>query len=194
MGAPDLPLTPPAVTPHSLLGSAPLKREDLPYRLCVGMMVLNASGQVWMGRRKPKWLTDARALSWQLPTDGMWQMPQGGIGHHELVEDAVMRELEEETAVRQARIIGEIPSRLTYDLPDDLLGVALKGRYRGQHQHWFALRFEGTDADINIAERNGLKAEFDAWRWVDMADVSNQIAPFKREIYNTVVNAFGHLA
>jgi putative (di)nucleoside polyphosphate hydrolase len=193
-GVQGLPSTPPPVTPYGLPGSVPLSREDLPYRICVGMMLLNAGGQVWMGRRKPKWLTDARASAWQLPTEGTWQMPQGGIGPRELVEDAAMRELEEETAVRRARIIGEIPHRLTYDLPDDLLGVALKGRYRGQHQFWFAMRFEGSDDEINITERNGLKAEFDAWRWADMADVPRQIAPFKREIYHSVVNAFAHLA
>jgi putative (di)nucleoside polyphosphate hydrolase len=158
------------------------------------MMLFSARGQVWVGRRKPRWLTEARMCAWQLPSDGMWQMPQGGIGQQEVPEDAVRRELEEETAVRNARIIGEVPGWLTYDLPDDLLGVALKGRYRGQTQRWFALRFEGTDDEINIAERNGLKAEFEAWRWVDIAEVPRQIAPFKREIYHTVVNAFAHLA
>jgi putative (di)nucleoside polyphosphate hydrolase len=158
------------------------------------MMLINPRGHVWLGRRKPRWFDETLAASWNLPLDGMWQMPQGGIGPRELVEDAVMRELEEETAVRRARIIGEIPHELTYDLPDDLLGVALKGRYRGQRQLWFALRFDGTDADIDITERNGLKAEFDAWRWADIADVPNQIAPFKRDTYNAVVSAFAHLA
>jgi putative (di)nucleoside polyphosphate hydrolase len=158
------------------------------------MMLLNARGQVWLGRRKPKWLTAARASAWQLPTEGMWQMPQGGIAPLEPAERAAHRELEEETAVRNARIIGEVPEWLTYDLPDDLLGVALKGRYRGQQQRWFALRFEGRDDEISIVERNGLKAEFDAWRWADMADVPRQIVPFKREVYQTVVAAFAHLA
>jgi putative (di)nucleoside polyphosphate hydrolase len=158
------------------------------------MMLMNARGQVWLGRRKPKWLDEARTAAWQLPTDGMWQMPQGGIARFELPEDAVLRELEEETAVRSARIIGAVPDWLTYELPDDLLGIALKGRFRGQQQRWFAVRFEGTDAEINIAERNGLKAEFDAWRWAEMADVPRLIVPFKREIYQTVVATFAHLA
>jgi putative (di)nucleoside polyphosphate hydrolase len=157
-------------------------------------MLLNARGQVWLGRRKPKWLTPARASAWQLPSDGMWQMPQGGLAPLEPAERTAWRELEEETGVRSARMVGEVPEWLTYDLPDDLLGVALKGRYRGQQQRWFALRFEGPDDEINIAERNGLKAEFDAWRWADMADVPRHIVPFKREIYQTVVNAFTHLA
>jgi putative (di)nucleoside polyphosphate hydrolase len=157
-------------------------------------MLLNGRGQVWMGRRKPKWLSDALTAAWQLSADGMWQMPQGGIALLEPPELAARRELEEETAVRNVRLIDEVPGWLTYDLPDELLGVALKGRYRGQRQRWFAMRFEGTDDEINITERNGLKAEFDAWRWADMADVPRQIAPFKREIYHTVVTAFAHLA
>jgi putative (di)nucleoside polyphosphate hydrolase len=171
-----------------------VQRADLPYRQCVGMMLLNARGQVWLGRRQPKWLTAARASDWQLPPDGMWQMPQGGIAPLEPAELAARRELEEETAVRNARIVGEVPEWLTYDLPDDLIGVALKGRYRGQQQRWFALRFEGRDDEINITERNGLKAEFDAWRWADMVDVPRQIVPFKREVYQTVITAFAHLA
>jgi putative (di)nucleoside polyphosphate hydrolase len=157
-------------------------------------MLLNASGHVWVGRRRPKWLGQERAAAWQLPSDGMWQMPQGGIAPLEPPEQAARRELEEETAIRSARLIGEVPGWLSYDLPDDLLGVALKGRFRGQRQRWFAMRFEGHDAEINITERNGLKAEFDAWRWADMVDVPNLIVPFKREMYQTVVGAFTHLA
>jgi putative (di)nucleoside polyphosphate hydrolase len=169
-------------------------RQDLPYRACVGIMLLNASGQVWVGRRKPKWLGDAQLAAWQLPEDGMWQMPQGGIGLLEPPEQAARRELEEETAVRNAEIIGEISEWLTYDLPDDLLGIALKGRYRGQRQRWFAMRYLGRDDEINITGRNGMKAEFDAWRWSGMADVPRLIVPFKRDVYRAVVGAFEHLA
>jgi putative (di)nucleoside polyphosphate hydrolase len=157
-------------------------------------MLLNGRGQVWLGRRKPKWLGPVQAAAWQLPVEGMWQMPQGGIGPHERPEQTALRELEEETAIRSVAIIGEVQEWLTYDLPDELLGVALKGRYRGQHQRWFALRFSGDDGEINIASRNGLKAEFDAWRWADMADVPRLIVPFKREVYLTVVAEFRHLA
>ena len=157
-------------------------------------MLLNAKGQVWVGRRKPNWFGDAQAAAWQLPKDGMWQMPQGGVGIEEPLELAALRELEEETAVRDARIVGEIPEWLSYDLPDDLVGIALKGRYRGQRQRWFAMRFAGRDDEIDIAGRNGSKAEFDAWRWADMADVPRLIVPFKREIYQTVVSTFAHLA
>ena len=191
-----MPLTlPPADTlALSQRDSEPPNRDLLPYRPCVGIMLLNATGQVWVGRRKPKWLGDAQAAAWQLATEGMWQMPQGGVGPLESPAQAACRELEEETAVRNARIIGEMPDWLTYDLPDDLLGVALKGRYRGQRQLWFAMRFSGNDDEIDLAGRNGLKAEFDAWRWCDMADVHRWIVPFKRDVYHKVVDAFGHLA
>jgi putative (di)nucleoside polyphosphate hydrolase len=158
------------------------------------MMLLNARGQVWMGQRKPKWLGDEQARAWNLPLEGMWQMPQGGVGPFEPPEQAALRELEEETAIRSAAIVATLPDWLTYDLPDDLIGVALKGRYRGQRQRWFALRFTGNETEIDIRSRNGLKAEFDAWRWVDMADVPQLIVPFKRGIYQTVVTAFAHLA
>ena len=97
-------------------------------------------------------------------------------------------------ADRDAVIIGEVPEWLTYDLPDELIGIALKGRYRGQRQRWFAMRFTGHDETVDIGGRNGLKAEFDAWRWADMAEVPRLIVPFKRDVYLTVINAFSHLA
>jgi putative (di)nucleoside polyphosphate hydrolase len=181
-----LPLSP-------LAGDTP-NRDLLPYRPCVGIMLLNVKGQVWVGRRRPKWLDDVQATAWHLPKDGMWQMPQGGVGPLEPPEQAAVRELEEETAVRGAQIIGEIPEWLTYDLPDDLVGIALKGRYRGHRQRWFAMRFLGGDNEIDIAGRNGSKAEFSAWRWCDMADVPRLIVPFKRDVYAQVVTAFAHLA
>jgi putative (di)nucleoside polyphosphate hydrolase len=165
----------------------------MPYRPCVGIMLLNRQGKVWIGRRRPKWFSADAAAAWNMSPDGLWQMPQGGVTAPESPEQAAQRELEEETAVGSAPIIGEVPDWLTYDLPDQLLGVALKGRYRGQRQRWFAMRFAGADAEIDIAGRNGLKAEFDAWRWADMAEVPRLIVPFKREVYLTVVAAFAHL-
>ncbi len=159
--------------------------EDLPYRPCVGIMLLNREGRVWTGRRLPKWVGDKSAY--------VWQMPQGGLTKGEEPIDAAFRELREETAVTSADVIAEIPEWLTYDLPTALLGVALKGKYRGQRQKWFAMRFRGDDSEIDICPRNG-KAEFDRWCWRDMAELPGLIVPFKQPIYQTLVERFAHLA
>ena len=103
---------------------------------------------------------------------------------------AALRELEEETGVTSVKLLAEAPGWLSYDLPDELLGIALKGRYRGQRQKWFAMRFEGDDAEIDIAPRRGHKAEFDAWRWAAAAELPRLIVPFKRQVYADVVAAF----
>ncbi len=159
--------------------------DALPYRPCVGIMLINDRGRVWVGRRSPKWLSQ-KAMP-------IWQMPQGGIDPGEPPEHAALRELEEETGVRNAHIIGAIPDWLTYELPDNLLGVALKGRFRGQRQRWFAMRFTGVDREIDISGCRGQKREFDAWKWVDIASLPTLIVPFKRETYLTVVREFRHL-
>ena len=116
---------------------------ELPYRPCVGIMLINRDGLVWVGRRLPKWVGDRSGY--------IWQMPQGGIAGGEPARTAALRELEEETAVRSVEIIAEAPGWLSYDLPTELLGVALKGRYRGQRQKWFAMRFLGEDREIDIS-------------------------------------------
>lgn len=159
--------------------------QDLPYRPCVGIMLLNKEGRVWTGRRLPKWAGDKSAY--------VWQMPQGGLMKGEEPVDAAYRELREETGVTSADLIAEIPQWLTYDLPEPLLGVALKGKYRGQRQRWFAMRFWGDDSEIDIRPRSG-KAEFDRWRWRDMAELPELIVSFKRPIYQTVVERFAYLA
>jgi len=166
--------------------SAVVEPSALPYRPCVGVMLLNGDGKVWLGRRLPKWVGDKSAH--------IWQMPQGGINKGESPRDAALRELEEETSVTDVEVLQEIPHWLTYDLPDELVGIALKGRYRGQRQRWFAMRFHGSDQDIGIGARGGRKAEFDAWRWSPIEDVPRLIVPFKRPIYETVIREFGHLA
>ena len=157
----------------------------LPYRPSVGIMLLNRYGLVWVGRRLPKWSEDRSAY--------IWQMPQGGLLKGEDPLDAARRELHEETSVRNAEVLDEIPDWLTYDLPPDLLGVALKGRYRGQRQRWFAMRHTGPDSEIDIRPKDH-KAEFDAWRWVRIEEVPELAVPFKRLLYQTVVRRFGHLA
>ncbi len=159
--------------------------HDLPYRLCVGIMLLNKEGLVLTGRRLPKWTGDKSAY--------IWQMPQGGLLKGEDPAEAAYRELKEETGVTSADIVAEIPEWLSYDLPEPLLGVALKGKYRGQRQRWFAMRFWGDDSEIDIRPRNG-KAEFDRWRWRHMVELPELIVSFKRPVYQAVVERFAYLA
>ncbi|MGE0626893.1 MAG: RNA pyrophosphohydrolase [Hyphomicrobiaceae bacterium] len=157
----------------------------LPLRACVGIMMINRYGQVWLGRRAPKWFGPEA-----LP---IWQMPQGGIDRGEAPVEAAFRELEEETGAMSVELIGEVDDWLTYELPSDLLGIALKGRYRGQKQRWFAMRFYGPDAEIDIGPRNGHKAEFDAWRWADLDEAPLRVPSFKRGLYETVIGELGPL-
>ena len=158
---------------------------QLPHRPCVGIVLVNKDGLVWIGRRLPKWSEDKSAF--------IWQMPQGGIDADEEARAAALRELEEETGVRSVEVIGESAGWLTYDLPDHLLGVALKGKYRGQTQKWFVMRFRGDDAEICIAARNGHKQEFDAWRWARLEELPDLIVPFKRGIYDALIAEFAPL-
>lgn len=160
----------------------PQDQHVLPYRPCVGIMLFNAYGLVWLGRRLPKWSGDKSAH--------IWQMPQGGIGKGEEPRAAALRELEEETGVRKVEILAEHPGWLAYDLPPELLGVALKGKYRGQQQKWFAMRMTGPDSDISIRPKRGQKAEFDQWRWASIDEVAAGIVAFKRPVYERVVAEF----
>ena len=163
--------------------------ETLPYRPCVGIMVLNREGLVWAGRRI------ALADSEMAGTDRLWQMPQGGIDKGEEPLPAARRELYEETGMRTVSLLGETPGWINYDLPRDLVGIALKGRFRGQTQKWFAFRFEGDDSEIAIdPPPGGHEAEFDAWGWKPMLELPELIVPFKRGVYDQVVAAFRHLA
>lgn len=154
------------------------KREDLPYRPCVGIMLLNREGHAFVGKRIDQ-------------TVEGWQMPQGGIDDGETPAQAGMRELQEETGTASAVILRQMDEWLQYDLPDHLLGVALHGRYRGQKQKWLAMRFTGQDRDINIKTR---EPEFAAWKWLPLDTLPGVIVPFKREIYTKVIAAFRDLA
>ena len=155
------------------------------YRPCVGVMLLNKQGLVWVGRRFQK-QNDDGVGHW-------WQMPQGGIDEGEDPRVAAKRELQEETAVHSAEIIAEAPGWYNYDLPQHLIGKSWKGKYRGQTQKWFALRFTGDDSEINLAPP-GHKQEFDQWRWARMDEVIDAIVPFKKPVYEQVVAAFRHLS
>ena len=155
----------------------------LGYRPCVGIMLLNAEGHVWVGRRADAPTKEEGLGSW-------WQMPQGGIDEGEDPANAALRELAEETNVTSARIIAETVGWLRYDLPPELVGKAWKGKYRGQEQKWYAARFFGPDTEINITSEPPHKVEFDAWRWVPISHVVDMVVPFKRPVYRQVVAAF----
>lgn len=164
----------------------PAQRLDLPFRVGVGIMLFDRRGRVWTGRRLPKWAGHRQSY--------IWQMPQGGLMAGEDPLDAAYRELEEETGIRSAELIAEMNRWLFYELPTELLGVALKGRYRGQRQRWFAMRFNGDDAEIDIGPRGGRKAEFDRWAWRPVEELPAMVVSFKRPIYEELVRVFGPFA
>ena len=143
-------------------------------------MVLNHEGRVFVGRRINQDVGEA------------WQMPQGGVDKGEDLQQAALRELEEETGITKVKVLAEAADWFSYDLPAKAMGVALKGRYRGQTQKWFAMRFLGSDADIDLKAHK--HAEFDAFRWAHIDELTGLIVPFKRDVYAKVVNAFHHLA
>jgi putative (di)nucleoside polyphosphate hydrolase len=163
--------------------------RELPYRPCVGVMLINAENRVFIGRRRseagPEHVGDGYA----------WQMPQGGIDPGEEPYLAALRELHEETNVRSVSLLAEAPDWYAYDLPAMIAGRAWRGRYRGQTQKWFAFRFEGEDSEIDIRAPAGgrHKPEFDEWRWERMDRLSDLIIPFKRPVYEKVVAVFRHL-
>lgn len=154
----------------------PEEIQKLPYRSCVGVMLVNAEGKVFVGQR-----IDTAATA--------WQMPQGGIDPGEDARDAALRELWEETGVpaELVRIEAETLDWIRYELPDDLVGKIWKGRYCGQQQRWFLMRFLGTDDQIRIETEH---PEFSQWRWLDPRELVSNIVPFKRQVYSTVVKEF----
>ncbi len=155
---------------------------SLPYRRNVGAALFNRTGQVWVGQRMDRAGT--------MP--GRWQMPQGGIDADEDPRAAVLRELEEEVGTANVEILAEHPDWLTYDLPPELAVQAFGGKYRGQKQKWFALRFLGDDADF-VLDRHS-HPEFAAWRWVELDELADLAVDFKRDIYADVARTFHRFA
>lgn len=160
--------------------------EELLYRPCVGIMLLNRAGLVWIGRRLDAPGEPEGPGAW-------WQMPQGGIDANEDPAKAALRELDEETGIRSAQIVAESAGWYSYDLPAGLRPKAWGGRYCGQTQKWFAMRFTGRDDEVSLV-RPGHKTEFDAWRWANLDELLDLIVPFKREVYGRVVQEFAGLA
>ncbi|MEH3110081.1 MAG: RNA pyrophosphohydrolase [Agrobacterium cavarae] len=166
-----------------------IKADDLPYRPCAGIMVLNDKGLVWAGRRISQGNSEFDG------SPQLWQMPQGGIDEGEAPLAAAIRELYEETGMKTVTLLAEARDWIHYDLPPQLIGIGLRGKYRGQAQKWFAFRFDGDESEIQINPPPGSnEAEFDAWEWKPMESLPELIVPFKRPVYEQVVEQFRHLA
>jgi putative (di)nucleoside polyphosphate hydrolase len=148
--------------------------SELPYREGVGIMLINADNMVFVAKRIDS-ISEA------------WQMPQGGIDEGEEPQVAAFRELMEETGTDKAQLLAESAHWLTYDLPDALVPKIWGGRFRGQRQKWYAMRFTGIDSDINI---NTPHPEFCEWKWIRMQELPDIIVPFKRSLYQALVNEF----
>ncbi|MDK3016628.1 RNA pyrophosphohydrolase [Pseudodonghicola flavimaris] len=148
----------------------------LPYRPCVGVMLMNADGNIFVGQRNDRY-------------EDAWQMPQGGVDKGEAPRDAALRELWEETGVTAdlVEVVAESARWLPYDLPHDVVPHIWKGRYRGQEQKWFLMRFLGTDDQVDIVTEH---PEFSTWRWQEPAHLVERIVPFKRAVYEQVVAEF----
>jgi len=165
------------------------KIDDLPYRPCVGIALFNREGLVWTGCRSDKDAEGEGEGHW-------WQMPQGGLDDGEDPYEAALRELYEETSIKHASLIREASDWLTYDLPPELVGKSWGGRYRGQKQKWFALRFEGKESEIDVLHPGGgkHKPEFSRWRWEKLERMPELIVPFKQKVYREVAEAFRDIA
>jgi len=149
-----------------------------PYRPCVGVMLIGKDGRAFVGRRIDVF-------------EEAWQMPQGGIDKGETPRDAALRELAEEAGTTKAEIVAETKEWFPYDLPEEIASTRWGGKYRGQTQKWFAARFTGTDADIDL---DAHEPEFVEWRWMELDELPGLVVPFKRPIYEAVVAEFAPVA
>ena len=143
---------------------------DLPLRSGVGIVVLNKDNKIFVAKRIDN-------------QKNFWQMPQGGVDEGENFLNAAYRELEEETSIKEVQLIKELDGLITYELPKNLLGIIWKGKYRGQEQKWFVMRFLGKDGDINIKTKN---PEFCEWKWIGLQDEAEVVVDFKLHVYEDV--------
>ena len=145
-------------------------KKELPLRIGVGIILLNNENKVFVGKRidNPK---------------NFWQMPQGGVDRDEDYRSAAFRELEEETSIKNVELIKEVNEMTTYELPDHLLGIIWKGKFKGQKQKWFIMRFKGNDTEINLKTKH---PEFLDWKWIDIDDIANVSVNFKLEVYKKI--------
>ena len=148
-----------------------MEKKILPMRLGVGAVVLNEKNNVFVGKRIDNPINK-------------WQMPQGGVDNGENLEQAMRRELEEETSIKNIKILKEIDKWFEYELPSNLLGKIWKGKFRGQKQKWFIIRFLGNEKEINLKTRN---PEFNQWKWIKIEDLPNVIVDFKKEVYKNLM-------
>ncbi|MCS6761660.1 MAG: RNA pyrophosphohydrolase [Candidatus Devosia symbiotica] len=165
-------------------------RQSLPYRDCVGVAIFNQDGNVFIGRRIADHDSEDRT-----EVEALWQMPQGGIDKGKDPLRAALRELHEETNITSVSLLAEAPEWIYYDLPDEALGIALRGKFRGQRQRWFAFAFTGSESEIDVQTPGAGKftAEFDAWRWEKLSRTPKLIVPFKKDAYDQVVAAFADI-
>ena len=147
--------------------------KDLPYRNGVGIMIFNDQKKIFVGKR--------------IDNQEAWQMPQGGVDKDEDFETAAKRELFEETGIQSIRIVQSSKQEFIYDLPNHLLGKIWKGKYKGQKQKWFLMKFLGPDSEINISQKH---PEFNEWKWVDLDELPRLIVPFKKKLYESIIKEF----
>tara|TARA_Y200000002_G_scaffold106178_1_gene86666 strand:+ start:420 stop:887 length:468 start_codon:yes stop_codon:yes gene_type:complete len=150
-----------------------INSKNLPYRKGVGMMVFNNDKKIFVGKR--------------IDNQKAWQMPQGGVNENEDCFSAARRELYEETGIQSIRVIEKSKEKYTYDLPEYLLGKIWKGKYKGQRQRWFLIKFLGPDSEINLNQKC---PEFNEWKWVDIDELPKIIVPFKKKLYLSLIKEF----